>query len=440
MKPFSSILFYTLQIIFLGTIVGYGGYRYQERFADQALPTPVNEPVKMYPRYDRPDLLSDAQLRATLDKLKPRLRGKKPKINFVDHALRFWGVEAQFNDEECLSGVEMRDLLLDHRAFSDAWGTEENPFLIPDTRGSSTLLGMRTKDGAASASHTDHSLASLAEVGTPLDFPVISPEGEIELRAALDYALKEFSLNQHEYEWSTIIFLHYLPQVSDWKSTSGQTITWDRLADRLMRQRLAEGVCFGNHRLFALVSLLDRDDQVQILTTGKRQEIIDYLKDVTNRLVKTQHADGYWDSQWPGDEWDGPARTNKGSPLGLAADRILATGHALEWWAFAPEEVLPPDETLAKAIQWTYSEIQGLSAAKVKSYYTFLTHAGRALSLWRGKMPHEVWRERNAELAKLKLTQHEVTSQVSQQTESKLTPSANIETSFTEQSGRGDDR
>ena len=57
-----------------------------------------------------------------LDKLKPRLRMSRPKINQIDHALRFWGVEAAFTEEDCLSGVEMRELLLDHRRFSEAWG------------------------------------------------------------------------------------------------------------------------------------------------------------------------------------------------------------------------------------------------------------------------------------------------------------------------------
>lgn len=397
MSRFKTIAFYALQIVFLGTIVGYGSLRYQERFAPMGFPEPVSEPVRMSPRYNRPDLLTDDQLLQTLEKLKPRLRGKNPKINFVDHALRFWGVESRFNDPECLSGVEMRDLLLDHRIFQKAWGPETAPFLVPDLRGDTTLLSMRTKDGAASASHTDHSLASLAEVGTPIDFPVITPNGEVELRTALDYTLHQFSLNQNEYEWSTMVFLHYLPHVDRWTSTEGQMITWDRLADRLMRERLADGVCFGNHRLFALVTLLNHNEQQDLLSEEMRLKVMTHLKDATARLVRTQSAEGYWDSKWPGDERDGPPAEDKGSPLGIAADRILATGHALEWWAFAPEELLPPDETLRKAIHWTYTEINSLSDARVKQYYTFLTHAGRALSLWRGKMPHEVWNERLSE-------------------------------------------
>lgn len=406
MKTLPSLAFYLFQVAFVGTLFGYGSLRYQARFVEPEAPEPINEPHMMFPRYNRQDLLSDAQLIATLDKLKPQLRGRNPKINFVDHALRFWGVEATFADDRCLSGVEMRDLLLDHRVFQSAWGSETKPFLVPDFRGDAQYLSMRTKDGAASASHTDHSLASLAEAGTPLDFPVMAPEGEIELRAALDYTLREFSLNQHEYEWSTMVFLHYLPHVKQWKSTEGQIITWDRLADRLMRQRLADGVCFGNHRLFALVSMLDRDEQFELLSPAKREEIIAYLQDVTARLVRTQSEEGYWDAQWPGDEWDGPPSPDKGSPLGDQADRILATGHALEWWAFAPPEVLPPDETLHKALQWTYREIDSLSDSQVKRFYTFLTHAGRALSLWRGKMPHEVWRAHRQQLAALQLEQN----------------------------------
>lgn len=392
MRPISA-LFLLLQVLIVGGVAGYGSIRYQARFAPTGFPEPMNEPLHVTPRYDRPDFLSDAQLIAALDRLQPRLRGKNPKINHVDHALRFWGVEARFTDEECLSGVEMRDLLLDHRVFQDAWGTEEKPFLIPDFQKDSTLLSMRTKEGNASASHTDHSLASLAEVGTPLDFPVMAPDGEIELRAALEYTLAEFSLNQDEYEWSTMVFLHYLPHARDWKSTEGQTINWDRLADRLMRQRLADGVCFGYHRLFALVLMLNLQEEYALLSVDMHARVVAHLQDATQRLVASQHPDGYWDAQWPGLEQDGPQRGDKGSPLGERADRILATGHTLEWWALAPPEILPPEDSIRRAIQWTYSEVQDLSDSEIRSFYTFLTHAGRALSLWRGKMPHQVWKE-----------------------------------------------
>jgi len=386
----SPVMFCTLQVVFLAATLGYGAHRYREMTADRVLPTPAETPISIGPLYDRPAVVSDEQLGLVLERLQPRLRGPQPRINQVDHALRFWGVPATFEDPECLSGVELRELLLDHRSFVQAWGSDTKPFLIPDTRADQDLLSFRTKDGLQTASHVDHTIAGLGEVGTPLDYPVITPIGERPLRAALIQSLREFSLNQEEYEWSTLAYLHYLPHVASWYTTEGQQITWDRLADRLMRQRLAQGVCFGNHRLHALVMMLRVDAEYnRLLSDEARARVLAYLRDATDRLIATQHEDGYWDAGWPGVELEGQAPSVEG-PLGTAADRMLATGHALEWWSLAPEEVLPPDDVIVRAGQWISNQILALSDAEIRRYYTFLTHAGRALALWRGKFPYEV--------------------------------------------------
>lgn len=378
-----------LQGVVLIAGLGYGVHRYHEYQRARQTPKPQREPLRIAPRYDRPEVVSDEQLVRVLSKLQPKFRGPKPKINYVDHALRFWGVEATFSADDALSGSELRELLLDHRAFSQAWGPKTKPFLVPDTRGDDLLLAFRTKAGQATASHTDHTLAGLAEVGTPLDFPVITPQGEVRLKAAFDQTLREFSLNQEEYEWSTLVFLHYLPHVRSWFSSEGQLITWDLLADRLMRQRLAQGVCFGQHRLHALVLLLRVDEERKLLSAPARERIVAHLQDVTQRLVRSQHADGYWGPAWPGDEWDGPATPSTG-PFGEQADRLLATGHVLEWWAFTPPECLPPDDVLVRAAQWLVRELDRLTPSQVQRFYPFLTHAGRALALWRNRPPHQV--------------------------------------------------
>ena len=70
--------------------------------------------------------------------------------------------------------------------------------------------------------------------------------------------------------------------------------------------------------------------------------------------------------------------------------RLLATGHALEWWAMAPEELHPPREVMVRAGQWLAREIEVMDQETVLRNYTFLSHAGRALSLWRGGFPCQV--------------------------------------------------
>lgn len=378
------------QLLIAGATLGWGVHRYQIIQVEKSPPQPVTEPKRYEPRYDRPDVVSDEQLLRVLLKLQPRLRGGKPQINHVDHALRFWGVEARFTEKDSLSGAELRQLLLDHRSFAGAWGQKTKPFLLPQTRDDVELLSFRTKSGAATASHVDHTLAALAECGTPLDFPVLAPMGEVPLRAAFDQAFRAFSLNQVEYEWSSLVFLHYLPHAPSWFTSEGQRVTWDLLADRLMRQRLAHGVCYGQHRLHALALLLLADEEQHWLGATTRQRVVAHLQDVTHRLVAAQHSDGHWDGRWPGNESDGPQPVQVVGLLGATGDRLLVTGHTLEWWAFAPAEVLPPEENLIRAAQWLVRTVDELSESDVRRNYTFLTHVGRSLALWRSRRPADV--------------------------------------------------
>jgi hypothetical protein len=55
----------------------------------------------------------------------------------------------------------------------------------------------------------------------------------------------------------------------------------------------------------------------------------------------------------------------------------------------APEQVHPPRETVVRAAQWLVRTIEGMDAKQIEDNYTFLTHAVRALALWRGCFPAE---------------------------------------------------
>lgn len=337
------------------------------------------QPTAVQPQYNYPVVISDEQLTAVLDKLRPRLRGGQPKINHVDHALRFWGSEARFADPECLSGAEMRAILTDHRRFASAWGKAARPLLVSRPVG----LAVRTQQGNATASHVDHTLGTLAECGTPLDFPIIGPERRGTVRDLLDQTLASFQLNQHEYEWTALVFALYARDGSPWYTDEGERIDFNRLADRLMRQPYIHGVCFGNHRLFTLTMLLRLDDSKHLLSSDCRAAIHAHLAEATRRLVSTQSPEGFWDRNW----YNSAAEVRDEVLLNAASRRFLATGHALEWWAMAPADLHPPREVLARAGQWLAREVLLLDDKQVDEQYTFLTHVGRALSLWRGHFP-----------------------------------------------------
>src|SRR5690606_36931888 len=150
-------------------------------------------------------------------------------------------------------------LLLNQSRFEQLYGQAgaARPLLIPAPPG----VRVRVNEGEMSSSHVDHTAASLAEVGTPLSFPIETTAGAGTYRQIVEQVFRDFSLNQVEYEWSTMVFALFASSPEAWRTNEGQTMTFDRLAQRLMRQDQPQGVCFGNHRLYSLVILLRVHDQ-----------------------------------------------------------------------------------------------------------------------------------------------------------------------------------
>ncbi len=210
----------------------------------------------------------------------------------------------------------------------------------------------------------------------------------------METSLKEFSVDQMEYEWSILAYTLFLPPTKTWITSEGQQVSFDLLADRLMREMLPNGVCFGQHRLCALVTMLRVDAEVTpILKPPTRERIVKFLTIVSQQLVKTQDAYGYWDDGWVGvkPKADKAEEAIAGDVL---KNRIIATGHILEWMAWAPEEVHPPREVLTRAAQWVIRAIEQLELSEIKEQYAFASHAANALALWRKTTPAEFMKSR----------------------------------------------
>lgn len=376
--------FVALQAALLSAAVAWGAYETRGWQEARALPPLRPEPLEIPALYDDPAVVSDQELRDTLSRLALPERGEGTVVGHVDHALRFWGAEARFDDPDAVSGEEMRSLLTNQWRFVRVYGVGREPLLVDDGVG----VRVRAFAGPDSASHVDHTLASLAEVGTPLDFPVLTSERRTTFRDVIEQSLRDFSLNQPEYEWSTLAFALYLPPVRRWTTSEGQVMTFDRLARRIMREALPEGVCSANHRLYALVALLRIDDRMAaegeggILEPGTRRQVVRYLRGVTATLVRHQHPDGFWNDAWPRQAPASSAPT--GAEGDRLSDRLIVTGHVMEWWALAPREVLPPRSVRVAAGRWLVRTIAGMTPEEIQVNFSFLSHAGRALALWRG--------------------------------------------------------
>ncbi len=381
-------LFVVLQVVFLvaaGLVVA-GRIAKQEAKLD--LPAIRDTPLQLEFGYDDPLVVSDDQLRAVLTKLAPRFSGQQAKINHIDHALRFWGAGAKFPTiPDAVHGEQMRLLLTDHRLFAKVLGGAAEPLLVDGPEG----VRVTVQQGLSTSSHVDHTMASLAEVGTPADFPIYTPTQVCTFGDMVRQALADFSLNQREYEWSILAFALMLEPNDGWYTREGERMDFDLMARRLMRQEMPEGVCFGNHRLFTLAMLLRIDDiegRPRILSDKGRESIERYLKQMTARLVRHQHPLGFWNADWPTEAPKSVEPTSDGVD-GLT-ERLLATGHALEWWAISPESLHPPRGVVRRAGQYLANTVEGLDDAQTVELYTYLSHVGRALALWRQVHPSDI--------------------------------------------------
>jgi hypothetical protein len=158
------------------------------------------------------------------------------------------------------------------------------------------------------------------------------------------------------------------------------------LAHRLLRGDKRFGVCSGTHRVYSLAVLLRLDAEFDILSDSVSEEILAHLKTVRTNLIESQFADGHWPSNWE---------------LGAAAvahpiddplrKQVISTGHHLEWLAIAPQELHPPREQIRKAARWAIDTTISRTPAQILDHYTFYSHIGGALCLWRKTRPADFW-------------------------------------------------
>ncbi len=200
---------------------------------------------------------------AVLAQVRPRFDRARLRANYVEHALRAWGIDAEFGDPEVMSGAAMKDFLVDHGKFLASWGPDIRPLLIDQPQG----VGIRWGTEECASVHHDHWLACLTEAGTPLDEPIFTPSRQLRtFKDALQQGLRDFRLDERETEWSAMAFGLWIAPVKSWQTGDGRTLSFDLLAQRLIRGHKRFGVCSGTHRLYSLMLLYRLDDDHGILS------------------------------------------------------------------------------------------------------------------------------------------------------------------------------
>ena len=189
------------------------------------------EPLRISPLYDDPEVVSDEDLADVLRQIHPRFAPQKIKPNFVEHALRAWGIDAEFRDPKIMSGRKMLDFLVNNGQYLASWGPKVAPLLQEEETGVSIRWG--TAEGASV--HHDHFLACLSEAGVSLNEPVYTPsQRQKTINDVLQQALRDFRLDERETEWSVLAYGLWLPPEHAWKNNAGREISFDLLADRLL--------------------------------------------------------------------------------------------------------------------------------------------------------------------------------------------------------------
>ncbi|MFN0199299.1 MAG: hypothetical protein ACKVT0_21325 [Planctomycetaceae bacterium] len=350
-----------------------------------AIVIPREHPLRISGLYDEPAMVSDDDLAKVLSQIAPKFDQKKLKPNFVEHALRTWGVDAEFQDSEIMSGIKMRDFLIDHGKYLASWGNEVKPLLQDQPQGVSIRWG---KESGASVHH-DHWLACLTEAGITLTEPVYAPsQRPMTTNSVLQQALIDFRLDERETEWSVLAFGLWLPPVKSWTAQDGRSISFDQLAERQLRGHNRFGVCSGTHRLYSMMALVRLDDEFQILSGPAREKILEHLKAIRELLIVSQLPDGRWPDNW----WAGKLAAENPIVSPLHED-VIATGHHLEWLAIAPRELHPPHEQIERAAKWVIETTASQSFSDIQGKFTFYSHVGNALSLWRKTRPADFWKK-----------------------------------------------
>lgn len=349
---------------------------------------PEIPPPKPVPSlYDDPAMVSDEQLAAVLKKLIPRFSQSQLRPNLIEHALRTWGSEIRFGADDTISGPELATFLTDSAKHLQSWNHRVTPLLVDTGLG----VHVRFSEDAAGSVHHDHALAALTESGLPLEAPVFTTSRALQLRDVLQEALRDFRPDERETEWSAMAFTLWLasPEITSWHTAEGRLVTLDLLARRLIRSHKRGGVCLGTHRIYTLMLMLrlNAEHSGKLLQPDTVIATEAYLADIRDRITASQWPDGSWNSNWV----DGADCFKLTDAQEKASKRVIATGHHLEWLALAPEHLHPPRSQVLKAAEWLVQNVSQTPQQEIDQNFTFYSHVGKALALWRGTSPAEFW-------------------------------------------------
>lgn len=240
-------------------------------------------------------------------------------------------------------------------------------------------LEMAESDDGKQTEHRDQTLAALAELGVPLSATVDSEDGTFHVYDLLRTSLSEFHLDQKEISWTATAYACYLPPQTTWWNRYGEQFSLDRLAEEIMLRPLTRESCRGTHLVMALTKIARVDRELGILDPGVRARLVSYLRGKLTEAVSAQLDDGSWPLCWSPSGF--AVRDAEFTPENTDINRIMVTGHLLEWFHLLPGDLKPPGRCVKAGTLWTQSKLRSSSKETISKAFCPYTHAVICLDL-----------------------------------------------------------
>ena len=189
--------------------------------------------------------------------------------------------------------------------------------------------------------HTDQWLGYFSQIPLSLDRKLIIQGQQFELMDLARQAQFDVPNNKTlEYSWTLIALTNYFPTELMWKGSDGNNWELEALVRFESQQDLGESACGGMHRLMGLahaVRFRQRLNGSMDLGWAMAKKVVDDSIDAARRF---QNSDGSFSTNY----------TARGGNSGDLSVSISATGHTLEFLAYALDEKELQKEWMEKAV------------------------------------------------------------------------------------------
>lgn len=290
---------------------------------------------------------------------------------------------------------QLKALLLDNKIASQWYG---NRFLL--VRTSYGLRYVTADHTDASQAHVDQTLAILAELGVPRTQPIHVDECSDNVEGLLGDTTANFQL-RGEFEWSALSLVLYYPTRKTWQNRFQESFDMNAVAHALMSKRLGTASCGGAHVLCTLATILQVDEQYNLLSDETRDTVRTYLFSISRFVSDCQLEDGSIDPMWnyrlENQDWyrkltkmlsNGGLSGTTHVPhqdliVSTLPDKLLSTGHSLEWMIRLPVSRQPPREFYERSISFLEKSLaKPTSSESREKNYCQYSHAIYVLLLF----------------------------------------------------------